>query len=261
MRPELADEPRDVDHLQDQVRRVEVEPDRAAPLLEDATPDARRRREVVPARPLVVAEEHRAVLDRDLPAVVLRERHDVRPDLERLLPVRVLGLCSVGAHERVDEGDVHLLGGRDHVLEVTDDGLTMRRVRMERVRVVAQPGDRQALAHDLVDDLGRLRCGEVRDIDVGRAGVAAGRPARARPAGDLDAFESVGGGPVHDLAERRLGEGRGQQTEPHRTGSEVTGFGVAAVPLRSTSTHRPSRALRAIASPTSISSWPSANVG
>ena len=148
VRPELPDEPRDVDHLEDQVRRVEVEPDRAAPLLEDPAPDARRRREVVPARPLVVAEEHRAVLDRDLPAVVLRERHDVRPDLERLLPVRVLGLCGVGAHERVHEGDVHLLGGRDHVLQVADDRLPMRRIRMQRVRVVAQPGDRQALARE-----------------------------------------------------------------------------------------------------------------
>jgi hypothetical protein len=155
VRPELPDEPRDVDHLQDEVRRIEVEPDRAAPLLEDPAPDARRRREVVPTRPLVVAEEHRAVLDRDLAAMVLRECHDVRPDLERLLPVRVLGLCGVGAHERVHEGDVHLLGRGDHVPQVADDGLPVRRIRMQRVRVVAQAGDRQALALDLVDDLGR----------------------------------------------------------------------------------------------------------
>src|SRR5262249_2280881 len=32
VRPELPDEPRDVDHLEDQVARVEVQPDRAAPL-------------------------------------------------------------------------------------------------------------------------------------------------------------------------------------------------------------------------------------
>src|SRR6478752_364358 len=35
VRPELADEPRDVDHLEDQVRRVEVQPDRPLPVLED----------------------------------------------------------------------------------------------------------------------------------------------------------------------------------------------------------------------------------
>src|SRR3954466_12694243 len=58
--PELSDEPGDVDHLEDQVRRVEVEPDRAGPLLQDAAPHPRRRGEVVAARPLVIAEQHRA---------------------------------------------------------------------------------------------------------------------------------------------------------------------------------------------------------
>src|SRR6476646_4706733 len=66
VRTELADEPRDVDHLEDQVRRIEVDPDRAAPFLEDPPPDTRGRRQVVAARPLVATEQHRAVLDRDL---------------------------------------------------------------------------------------------------------------------------------------------------------------------------------------------------
>ena len=41
VRPELLEEPPDVDHLEDQVRRVEVQPDRAAPLLEDPAPHPR----------------------------------------------------------------------------------------------------------------------------------------------------------------------------------------------------------------------------
>src|SRR4029079_2649124 len=53
VRPELPDETRNVDHLEDQVARVEVEPDRAAPAFQDPSPDPGCRREVVPARPLV----------------------------------------------------------------------------------------------------------------------------------------------------------------------------------------------------------------
>src|SRR6478609_2829282 len=47
VRAELADETRDVDHLEDQVRRVEVEPDAAAPGLEDPAPLPWRRGEIV----------------------------------------------------------------------------------------------------------------------------------------------------------------------------------------------------------------------
>ena len=49
------------------------------------------------------------------------KRDDVRPDAERLVPVLVLVLRAVAAHERVDERDVHRLGGGDDVLEVADD--------------------------------------------------------------------------------------------------------------------------------------------
>src|SRR6478736_2829698 len=73
VRTELADETRDVDHLEDQVRRVEIEPDAAAPGLEDPTPLARRRGEVMATGPFVVAEQHRAVLEGQLPAMVLGE--------------------------------------------------------------------------------------------------------------------------------------------------------------------------------------------
>src|SRR5687768_7170748 len=80
VRPELLEEPADVDHLEDEVARVEVQPDGPAPVLEDPPPHPRGRRDVVAARPLVVREQHRAVLERDLAAVVLGEPDDVGPD-------------------------------------------------------------------------------------------------------------------------------------------------------------------------------------
>ena len=61
---EFLEEPADVDHLEDQVARVEVEPHRVRPRLEDPAPHARRGGDVMAARPLVVREEHRAVLGR-----------------------------------------------------------------------------------------------------------------------------------------------------------------------------------------------------
>src|SRR6476661_1166205 len=139
VRPELLEEPLDVDHLEDQVRRVEVEPDRVAPLLEDAPPLARARGDVVPTRPFVVAEQHRAVLERDLHALVVGEGHDVRPDAERLLPVVIEVLGAITAHERVDERDTHPPGGDHDVLEVGDDVCAVLGIGMERVRVVAEP--------------------------------------------------------------------------------------------------------------------------
>ena len=63
---------------------------------------------------------------------------------------------------------------------------------MERVGVEAQARDRQALGADLVDDLRRLRRGQVGDVDVARPGVAPGGAAGLRPAGDLEHLEAGG---------------------------------------------------------------------
>jgi hypothetical protein len=163
---------------------------------------------------------------------------------------------------QIDEWNVHLLGGRDDVLEMSDHALAMLGVGVERVRVVAQARDREALGGDLTGELRSLRGRQVRHVDVRRACVASDRSVGARPARDLDALEAVDRGPVDDVHQRRLGEGRGQQPEPHRAMPVGTWRAAGApAPGRSTSTQRPSRALRAIASPTSISSWPSAKVG
>ena len=98
--------------------------------------------------------------------MVLREGDDVRPHAERLRPVVVLILRPVAANERVDERDPHHLGSGDDVLEVADDLLAMLQIRVKRVWVEAEPGDREILRGDLVDDLARLGGGQVGDVDV-----------------------------------------------------------------------------------------------
>ena len=93
-----------------------------------------------------------------------------------------------------------------------------------------------------------------------RAGVPAGRAGRRRPARDLEDLEAVRGRPVGDVHERRVRERRGQEAELHRASPDHGARRVGGAPRRSTSTQRPRGRCSAIASPTSISSWPSANV-
>ena len=221
--------------------------------------------DVVAARPLVVAEEHRAVLDGDLArrGPGRSRRCPARPGAP---PPSCASWCFEPSPPMnvLTSGDAHLLGGRDDVLEVADDLGPVRRVRMERVGVEAEAGDGQALRRDLGRTISvAWRGRQVGDVDVAGAGVA---PGRRRPARGQQAIsrtlEAVAGGPVGDLHQRRLGERGGQEAELHRARppcSRGTGAGGRDV-VAATSTQRPARALSATASPTSISSWPSAKV-
>ena len=161
---------RDVDHLQDQVRRVEVEPDRAAPLLEDPPPDPRRRREVVAARPLVAAEQHRAVLDGDLAGRGPGRSATMSGQTRRASSQLASWSFEPSAPMNVlTSGDAHRLGGGDDVLEVADDLAAMRRVGVERVRVVAEAGDRRGPSRAISSTISRrLARRQVRDVDVAR---------------------------------------------------------------------------------------------
>ena len=135
VRAELADEARLVDHLPDEMRRIEVHADIAAPGLEDAAPDLRRVGDVVPARPFVLAEDHRAVLEGELDAVVARMGDDVGPDLQRILPVGVDCLRGVAAAEGVD--DAARPCGRPRRSPSSDGSMTVSRcvgIGMQRVR-------------------------------------------------------------------------------------------------------------------------------
>ena len=115
-RAELAHDALVVDHLPHQVRRVEVEPERVAvEVAEHVAPRRRRVHQVVAAGPLVVGEDHRAVLDGDLHALVGGVGDDVRPDLGELGEVLLQRLVLVVADERVDDGHAELRGGLDDV--------------------------------------------------------------------------------------------------------------------------------------------------
>src|SRR5687767_1533738 len=145
MGPELADEAGLVDHQPDQMRRVVVEPDIAAPRLDDAAPDIGRMGDVVAARPFVVAEDHRAILEGQLDAVVAGVGDDVRPDLQRLRPIVIDVLGCIATAERVHHRQPHPPGGDDDLLQMVDDALAMAEIGMERIRIIAEPGDRKLL--------------------------------------------------------------------------------------------------------------------
>ena len=126
-------------------------------------------------------------------------------------------------------GEVHLLGRLDDLLEVADDRVAVLGVGMERVRVEAQAGDGQALGLDLGPDVRGLPGRQVRDVDVARARVAAGRAGGLRPAGDLEDLEAGLGGPVGHLHEGRVRERRGQEPELHRAASVMAGWAAATL--------------------------------
>ena len=114
------------------------------------------------------------------------------------VPVVVLVLRPVRAHERVHERDAHLLGRRDHVAEVADHLRAVGRIGMERVGVIAEARDRQALRCDLVGELDRLgrptgsrrRCGSCRR-SVGSARSPRGQQAISMLSKPLAAVQST----------------------------------------------------------------------
>ena len=220
--------------------------------LEHRAPRVRVVGEVVAARPLVVGEDHRAVLDRDLHAVLARVRDQRRPQLGEALEVLRQRPGLVVARERADGGHAELAGRLDHLAQVRVGG-----ARAPRRRGRGCSGSRRARRSSAraAPASRRPACGrEVLDVDVARRPRSAARrprrPASRRPRASRSRWR-----PPTRRSRRGSGrEGRGEQAELHAG----TSCGVDA---RATSTQRPSRALAPIASAISASSWPSANVG
>ena len=164
-------------------------------------------------------------------------------------------------------GDVHLLGGGDHVLEVADDRRPVRRVRVERVRVEAEAGDDEALAPDLrrevaapapADRFATSMC-EVPGVAPGRPGRRAASTRSRSISKPLPAVQSTtsssgvfGNGAVSRPSLMRAPPGRWQAREWRADGRRRR----PSIDRRRPSA--PRAALRAIASLTSISSWPAA---
>jgi hypothetical protein len=232
-----------VDHQPDEVRRVEVQ---AEPLVGDRgehlVPDRRRPREVVAAGPLVVREDHRAVLDRDPYAVTRCVRDELRPHGTEPLEVLRQRAVLVVADERADGRDAEPRCGVDDLPQVTVHLCAMRVVGVEVVRVVRERRDLEPVPVEEVSHLARV---ERVDVDVRHAGVAPPLARARRPARDLQRPEAVFRAPARDLLQRQLRERRRQQAELHV----------------STSTHRCSRSDAATASASTFSTWPARNVG
>jgi len=151
--------------------------------------------------------------------------------------------------------------GEDHLAEMIVRLRSDRRIRIEVVGIVGERADFEASSVELATDRRGARCVEGVHVDVGHAGVATAVARDLRPAGDLERLEAFGGRPLGERLELHPAEGGGHQAELHEIGtSSWAAVRLRPVALRSTSTQRPTRALSAIASLTSISSWPAAKV-
>ena len=82
-------------------------------------------------------------------------------------------------------GTFILAGGGDDLLQVSDHRLAVRRVGVQRVRIVAEPGDADALLRERRGDLRRPAVGQAVDVDVDWSRRSAGSrrrpPASRRP--------------------------------------------------------------------------------
>src|SRR5262249_18836978 len=129
-------------------------------------------------------------------------------------PVVLDRLVPITADERVDDLDAETRRRLDHLLEMLDDAFAMRRIGMQRIGIVAEPGDLHA---GLADEPAHARDDvviDVGDVDVRDARVAPISAAR-RPAHHLNAAETLAGGEGEDLVEGEIGQDGADEAELH----------------------------------------------
>ena len=95
-----------------------------------------------------------------------------------------------------------------------DDETSVIRIGIQRVRIIAEPRDRNFVdAHQIAKIVGFfLR--EIRNVDVANARISAIRSAW-RPAHQFDASEPFLGGESQDFFQRKIAENRTDETELH----------------------------------------------
>src|SRR5262249_52364440 len=98
--------------------------------------------------------------------------------------------------------------------QMIDDGLTMIRVAVERVGIIAKAGNRHAVLPDQVPQLLGRVVGEIRHIQVAHACVSPARLAR-RPAHQLDAAEPFLGGKRQHFIQRQITENGRDESQLH----------------------------------------------
>ena len=122
---------------------------------------------------------------------------------------------GIAAKERVD--DLHAQAWRrfDDAFQVLRHNPAMAGIRGEGIRIVAQAGDGHARLPCQLADSAEAFLGEVCDIEMADAGVAAVR-ASGRPAHQLDAGEALVAGHVHHLFQGQIAQDGADKTELHR---------------------------------------------
>ena len=201
--------------LPDHVRGVIVEAEAGgAEVVEEATPEFGAGGDVFAAGPFVAAEEHGAVFDADANAVAFREFDEGLPDFEEARPVVVDGFGPVAADEGVDGFQAEEGCGLNDLAEVGGRKVGFFAVGRERIGVVAEGADLDfGVGHEGADLVG-FGGGEIGDIDVRDAGVAALGLADG-PAHELDAGVAGLGGEGGDFGEGEVGEDGGDEAEFH----------------------------------------------
>ena len=99
-------------------------------------PDHRRRQQILPPRPLVLREKHRAILDADLDIMILRQLDDRQPNLQKTWPVIIHTLRPIPPHERVHILQPEHRRRLDHLLQMIHRHPRYLRIRIQRIRII-----------------------------------------------------------------------------------------------------------------------------
>ena len=128
-----------IDLLPDQVRGIVVQAETGAGnVVKHPPPDSGAVGQILPARPFVPREQHRAVLDGDANGVRFGQLDQRPPDFQKPGPIVVDGSRPVAADERVHDADAQQPRGGDHLLEVLQAHPGFGLVGGQQVRIIAQ---------------------------------------------------------------------------------------------------------------------------
>ena len=211
---ELVDRGDRIHELHPQVRRVVVEPEvHRRNDLEHPPPDRRGAGQIPPKRP-ALGEQHRAVLDAQPRVVVFRESHDVGPDLLKLPQVVVQRQVLVRADEGIDHRQFEQHRRFDHFAKVDDRRLGLIGFLRERVGIVAQRRNLDAMLFAQCSHVVGLSARKRGAVDVHHAAVLAIRAGR-RPAHHLDAVVANVRGVLENFFEGELAEDCGDESQLH----------------------------------------------
>src|SRR4030042_6564454 len=188
-----------INHLQDQMRWIKVQPKVIIGNdLPHLAPDFRRACQVVTARPLIVREDHRAVLDGNLNAIRFSELDDRRPNLGIIYQILRNGLVLIFADESTNNGHLQHICSLNHLLQVRNYYLTLLDIWMERIRIIRERRDCHAVVINHLTNVLGLSFVQFVNIDMRNTRITAGGFLE-RPASNLDSLETAFSTPLGSL--------------------------------------------------------------